>query len=214
MFKIELTAQFRCAGSDSYISWLDYVLSLGGEHDLSWKDFNEYEFKIFNSPEELEREIMAKARRGYSARIVAGFCWKWSDPKPDGTLIKDVKIGSWERPWNRKDNGRTPAEYHPYTLWATTDEGLSQIGCIYSAQGFEFDYCGVIVGNDLAWNPALGGWRGIKENSYDPVLKRSGEKFTRLVLNTYRVLLSRGMKGTYVYFMDKSVQKRFEELLY
>jgi len=81
--------------------------------------------------------VAEATRKGQSARIVAGFCWPWSAPRPDGTLEYDVEIGPWSRPWNRKrDPKRTyrPAN-DPYTLWTETDEGLSQVGCIYSAQG-------------------------------------------------------------------------------
>jgi DUF2075 family protein len=96
---------------------------------------------------------------------------------------------------------------------ATKQEGLTQIGCIYSAQGFEFDYTGVIFGNDVVWNKGSKEWVGLKENSCDPVVKRSRNDFAKLILHTYKVLLSRGMKGTYVYFLDKSTQEYFEEML-
>ena len=213
LFKINLTTQFRCSGSQAYINWLDYVLNLGDENDLSWLRTKEYEFKIFDSPLELELKIRRDFKEGNTARIVAGFCWNWSKPNPDRSLVKDVKIGSWERPWNRKREGNTIPENDPYTIWATRDEGLNQIGCIYSAQGFEFDYCGVIFGNDIIWDESKGEWKGIKENSYDSVVKKEKNDFERLILNTYKVLLSRGMKGTYVYFLDPATRKHFEEML-
>lgn len=76
------------------------------------------------------------------------------------------------------------------------------------SQGFEFDYAGVIFGPDLVHRPGTG-WIGQKEHSHDTVVKRSGDKFVDLVKNVYRVLLSRAMKGCYVYFMDKETENFF-----
>lgn len=211
IYKVNLNTQFRCSGSDSYINWVEYVLGFNGELDLNWKNNQEYDFKIYQSPEDLENAILSKFKNGLTARLVAGFCWSWSDPLVDGTLVPDVKIGKWERPWNRKrdQRGYSNPKNDPYTIWATKPDGIQQIGCIYSAQGFEFDYCGVIIGNDLIWNEKDNKWEGHPENSKDPVVKRAGN-FTDLVKNTYRVLLTRGMKGTYVYFLDKGTKKHFE----
>ena len=213
IFKIDLRIQFRCSGSSAYIDWLDYVLKIGGQPNLSWRLNNEYEFRIVDSPEELEAMIKEKARQGNTARIVAGFCWKWSDPKPDGTLVHDVSIGSWSKPWNRKREGSYTPQNDPYYIWATQKEGLEQVGCIYSAQGFEFDYCGVIFGNDIVWDEKANNWVGKKENSFDSVVKREKNNFERLIINAYKVLLSRGIKGTYVYFLDHATRKHFEDML-
>ena len=95
-------------------------------------------------------------------------------------------------------------------IWAHDPNGIDQIGCIYTAQGFEFDYVGVIFGNDLVYNLDEQAWEGHPENSADNVVKRSKDKFIDLVKNTYRVLLSRGMKGCYVYFMDKDTERFFK----
>ena len=119
-------------------------------------------------------------------------------------------IGEWARPGTA--NGPKHDSKTTHTIWATKEDGLHQVGCIYSAQGFEFDYCGVIFGNDLVWDETSSTWQGIKSNNKDRVVKRADD-FTRLVLHTYRVLLSRGMKGTYVYFLDDATRRHFEEAL-
>lgn len=207
LYEVRLEGQYRCAGSESYLKWLDHVFDLGGEKDLSWKE--DYEFRIVDSPHQLEALIHDKSAAGASARLVAGFCWPWSDPQKDGSLLPDVEIGNWNRPWNRKAKGSEPDHKHPYTIWATQAAGLHEIGCIYSVQGFEFDYCGVIVGPDLQWREC---WTSVKEESRDTVVKRSKD-LTRHLCNTYRVLMSRGMKGTYVHFLDVPTRKHFEEML-
>ena len=95
--------------------------------------------------------------------------------------------------------------------WALKPEGINQCGCIYTIQGFEFDYVGVIIGTDLMYDAESGKLVGVPENSADPMLKRSsGQDFTDYVKNVYRVLLTRGMKGCYVYFLDKDTEDYFK----
>lgn len=215
LWEVDLRAQFRCSGSDSYLRWLDWLLGVGGDPDLTWRfpvggGAPDYEFAVVDSPTALESAIRAKANEGQTARLVAGFCWPWSEAKADGSLVEDVVIGGWRRPWNRKERGAEMPQNHPYTIWATQDTGLDEIGCIYSAQGFEFDYCGVIIGPDLVRRGNE--WLADKTASYDSVVKRSKEML-REVLNTYRVLLSRGIKGTYVYCTDGETRKFIETAL-
>jgi hypothetical protein len=215
VWEIDLRAQFRCSGSDSYLRWLDWAFDLGGDPDLSWRypvqsTEADYQFTIVGTPEELERRIREHSAEGASARMVAGFCWPWSDPAADGSLVEDVVLDDWKRPWNRKERGNEPPHRHPYTIWASQPAGLDEVGCIYSAQGFEFDYCGVIMGHDLVRRGNE--WVSDKTASYDSVVKRSKD-MTRELLNTYRVLLSRGIRGTYVYCADTETRGFLEEAL-
>jgi DUF2075 family protein len=124
--------------------------------------------------------------------------------------VHDVVIGNYARPWNAKsDSGRLAAEIPKESLWAYDSNGINQVGCIYTAQGFEFDYVGVIFGSDLVYVPEQAAWAGDKTQSHDSVVKRSGDRFIQMVKNTYRVLLTRGMKGCYVSFIDKNTEHFF-----
>lgn len=211
VYEYELEAQFRCGGSDGYTNWIDNTLQIRRTANPLWKNDENFEFKIFESPELLEDAIRAKASEGYSARVTAGFCWKWSSElQADGNLIEDVKIGDYSRPWNAREGLTGMRKGIPKSqFWAYDPNGIDQIGCIYTAQGFEFDYAGVIFGSDLKFNLDSGEWIGYPENSYDTSVK-SSDDFLQLVKNTYRVLLSRGMKGCYVYFMDKDTERFFK----
>jgi hypothetical protein len=156
----------------------------------------------------MEAAIRSKAGGSVTARLAAGYCWNWSNPNPDGTLVDDIVIGSWHRPWNaRPDAGRLAKGIPPADLWATDPGGIDQVGCIYTAQGFEVDYIGVIWGKDLAYDPDGQAWVGNKSESHDRTVKQSKADFLQLVKNTYRVLLSRGMKGCYVCFLDKNTER-------
>ena len=99
--EFELKTQFRCSGSDAYLQWLDKVL---GITDSEAVDFDaRMQFKIFRSPTEMMSEIRRRnSEKKNSARIVAGFCWPWSNPNSDRSLVNDVKIGDFAMPWERR----------------------------------------------------------------------------------------------------------------
>lgn len=206
---VELDAQFRAGGSQAYITW---VLRLLGLHDggpVAWVDEPGFQVDVVDSPREMETRLAAVAAEGYGARMTAGFCWPWSDPRPDGSLVPDVRVGDWERPWNLKSKtGRSIGGAPPSELWATDPAGFGQVGCVYTAQGFEYDWNGVILGPDLVWRGDR--WVAQREQTRDPDL-RSGKSvddatFERLVRHVYKVLLTRGMLGTLVYSTDPETQ--------
>jgi DUF2075 family protein len=117
-------------------------------------------------------------------------------------------IGDYRRPWDAKPGRWRLAPGIPSaSLWATDPSGINQVGCVYNIQGFELDYVGVIWGKDLRYDFEQQAWIGDKKESADSVVKRSKDKFVDLVKNTYRVLLSRGIKGCYVHFMDRDTER-------
>ena len=210
IFEYELEAQFRCSGSDAFVNWIDNTLGIRRTANVLWEGNESFDFKIFDSPQAVDEAIREKAAEGNTARMTAGFCWEWSRPKSDGTLVEDVVIGEYRRPWNAKpEAARLAREIPKASLWAYLPGGMGQIGCISTAQGFEFDYVGVIFGKDLLYKFDRQEWVGDRQQSHDSVVKRSKDKFTDLVKNTYRVLLSRGMKGCYVHFIDKETEHFF-----
>lgn len=210
--EFELETQFRCAGSDHFVRWVDNTIGIDSNQDAIYSKEADFDFRVVPTPEELEALIRERAEAGFTARLAAGFCWPWSEPKPDGTLVNDVTIGSFSRPWNAKpDTAHRLAKGIPRsTLWATEPGGIGQVGCIYTAQGFEFDYVGVIWGKDLVYDFEQKAWVGSPEHSKDLAVKRSKEGLADLLRHSYRVLLSRGMKGCYVCFLDEDT-KRFVE---
>lgn len=208
LLEYELEAQFRCAGSDAFVNWISHTLGVRKTANNIWTGAEGFEFRIVDSPAELRSLIRGRARDGASARLTAGFCWPWSKATLDGTLANDVKIGAFEMPWNAREDATKLAKGIPKApFWASEPGGIDQIGCIYTAQGFEFDVVGVIWGLDLRYDLDKGAWVGDPTQSHDSGLNGSGERFVELVKNTYRVLLSRGMKGCYVCFIDKDTER-------
>lgn len=213
LLEYELDAQFRCSGSDGFINWVDNTLDVRRTANVLWKQSDPYEFRVVGSVRELEAQIREKAKEG-SARLVAGFCWPWSEPSADGSLPADVKVGDWAMPWNaRPDAGRLGKGIPKSNFWASDPGGLDQVGCVYTAQGFEFDYVGIVFGLDLRYDWDKNEWVGDKKQSHDTVVKRSKDQFLELVKNTYRVLFTRGIKGCYVHFMDEGTRKFFQSRL-
>lgn len=211
IYEYELEAQFRCNGSEAFINWINNTLGIKRTANVLWDQGEEFDFRIIASPQELESLIRKRVTEGFTGRVTAGFCWDWSMPNPDGTLKNDVVIGDYQRPWDAKPEATKLAPGIPKaSLWAYDPNGINQIGCVYTAQGFEFDYVGVIVGEDIIYDFDKQDWVGNVSNSADSVVKRAKGKFAELVKNTYRVLLSRGMKGCYVYFMNKDTERFFK----
>ena len=213
--EVELVSQFRCSGSDNYLDWLESVLGHSDDKKIFDVNKDDFDFKIFDSPEKLYEVIKQKdSEEGKTARITAGFCWDWSKKLDEyGNLVKDVKIGNFQMPWETHGNIKAPEGFVRWYEWAYKPEGVKQVGCIYTAQGFEFDYVGVIVGEDIKYDKEKDCLVGNREGTKDPILKRSKENFDNYVKNIYRVLMSRGMKGCYVYFVDKDVEKFFKSRL-
>ncbi len=199
ILEFELKTQFRCSGSDAYLQWLDDALGLR-ETDFNVFD-KKMEFKIFNDPLSMKQAIDQKNQEKLnSARIVAGFCWPWSEPNPDSSLVNDVKVGNLAMPWEKKDE---------FWKWATDKSGMEQVGTVYTSQGFEFDYIGVIFGNDLVYDEKKQEWITVPENSHDSMVKRNNKELIRHLKSVYRVLMSRAHKGVYVYFMDEATKRYF-----
>ena len=208
---IDLRTQFRCAGSDEYIDWVDQLLEIRKTGVMKLAS-SAFEVDIVADPMALAATIEQRNAAGQNARMMAGFCWPWSKPMADGQLINDVTIGAFERPWNAQPDARKLAPGIPKAqFWATDPGGVHQVGCIYTA-GFEFGYAGVIWGEDLVIRSGV--WVGQKSASRDHVVKtRSGERFIDVVKNAYRVLLTRGIQGCSIWILDPETRAYVENRL-
>ena len=210
VIRVDLDGQFRCGGSRLYETWLNGFLNLDSSYKVTWTSDPNFNVLVASSPEEIESKLRQFESKGYKSRITAGYCWTWNDPNEDGTLPNDVKIGNWSKPWNVKGD-RGVGGYLSGELWAIDPRGFDQIGCVYTAQGFEYDWNAVIFGPDLVWRSGI--WVADRSGSKDPAMRGiAPEHFETLVKNTYKVLLTRGLVGTLIYSVDEETQKYFESL--
>lgn len=205
VIKVELKAQFRCSGADGFVNWVEHTLQIRDTANFDGWDKESFEFKIMDSPQDLEKYIQRKRINGYTARIVAGFAWPWTaakDGNPDAE-IADVKIAEYgyARPWNSR---------HDQYTWAIDESKSHQIGCIHTSQGLEFDYVGVILGRDIYYDPDTHTVNGDYENYYDKTgksgLRNKPDELTQYIKNIYRVLMTRGIKGCTIFCCDKNLQ--------
>ncbi|WP_030660340.1 DUF2075 domain-containing protein [Streptomyces rimosus] len=206
-----LNGNFRSRGSEAYLRWVEQLLEPSRDGPAGWNPDGLMELKIANTPQELEAFLDQRRSYGYSARMTAGLCWPWSYANPREPLPGDIVIGDWSRPWSAKGE-RAVMGAPPAALWATDPSGFGQVGCIYNAQGFEYDWSGVIIGPDLLWRN--GAWLVDHAASADPALKRVPQSDVRqLILNTYKVLLTRGIVGTVIYSTDAETRDKLRELV-
>lgn len=213
---LQLQSQFRCNGSDGYLAWLDDVLEIKetANYDLNGIDFD---FKVFDTPEQVRDLIFEKNKVNNRSRILAGYCWNWNKKEQNNTHFHDIKIGTFGISWNLKNT----------STYAIDPGSVNEAGCIHTSQGLEFDYVGVIIGEDLRYengciitdftkraktDSSLRGIVSLYKKEPAKALKIADE----LIKNTYRTLMTRGMKGCYVYCCDKSLadylRKRMESL--
>ena len=215
----ELTSQFRCNGSDNYMDWLEQVLY--NKPITSSFQPEDFDLKIFSDPQSMYEALVEQNNKsGQTARLMAGFCWPWSTSVVDGDLVKDVQIGDFAMPWETSDRvpyTKLTKKYPKWFEWAYKPLGIEQVGCIYTAQGFEFDYAGVIIGGDLKYDPVSKQIITDKSACKDPVLRQNRQEatmtFDDYVRNIYRVLMSRGMKGCYIYAVDDNLSNYLNGLI-
>lgn len=201
--EMKLESQFRCNGSDGYLSWVDNTLQIRDTANETLQDID-YNFTVFESPAEMQERIFELNKINNKSRIVAGYCWKWEGKKD--SAIKDIVIARYNfaAKWNLADDGN---------LWIVNQESVNEIGCIHTCQGLELDYIGVIIGPDLVvrngevvtnCNERASSDASIK--GYKKLLKTSPEeaeaKADMIIKNTYRTLMTRGQKGCFVFSTD------------
>ncbi len=207
---LQLASQFRCSGSDGYLAWLDQALGIRGTANPVLSA-DEFDFRVFDSPNEVRRLIDEKNRANNRARMVAGYCWDWKSKKQPDAFDVVIPEQEFAMQWNLAQDGG---------LWITAEHSVDQIGCIHTCQGLEVDYIGVIVGPDLI---ARGGeivTRPEKRSRQDQSIKGykralreqpdgARTKIRAIIKNTYRTLMTRGMKGCYVYCTDPETADYF-----
>ena len=190
-------------GNVDIINGLNHYIGMKTLHS---EDF--FEFKILTDPNELRKLIEQKTIEGYNARLLAGFAWEWTQENKGNSnaQVNDVKIPelNFEMPWNSRKKGDP---------WAINKEGINQIGCVHTSQGLEFDYVGIIVGNDLKFNFKTNEfyteWDSYRDSKGKQGLRDNPERLNKMIRNIYRILMTRGIKGCYIYFTHKSTEEYF-----
>lgn len=200
---MQLASQFRCNGSDGYLAWLDDVLGLRETAAVPPRP-DEFDFRVFDSPVAMHQAVADLNKKNNKSRVVAGYCWDWAskrDPKAFDIVMPEH---GYAKQWNLGSDG---------SLWIVAEGSIEQVGCIHTCQGLELEYVGVIIGADLVAGPSgpatvpkarskmdrsIRGWKALMR--LEPA--RTTTCLDRIIRNTYRTLMTRGMKGCFVYCVD------------
>ena len=208
--EMELLSQFRCNGSDGYLAWVDDVLEIRKTANYNL-DGLDYEVRLCDDPNDLRSIIIEKNKASNRARVLAGYCWKWEKAKQNDPDYHDIQIGDFEMSWNLRDG-----------IYAISDTSVNEAGCIHTTQGLEFDYVGVIMGDDIRYedghvvtdftkrastDQSIKGLKKMYKEDPEEALARADE----IIKNTYRTLMTRGMKGCYIYCTDPGMQEYIRE---
>lgn len=207
----ELHSQFRCAGSDEYLNWLDHLLQYGKKRPLKFSGTT-YDFKVMDSPTEVMNAIREKNRYTHKSRVVAGYCWEWKSR--NDSKAKDIELPEFgfAYKWNKSDD----------KTWSISAGSIDQIGCIHTCQGLEFEYVGVIIGEDIVCRDGKILVQPAKRSKDDMTLRwwkhmvesdEGKQKVKDIIKNTYKTLMTRGMKGCYVYVCDAELRDYIKQYL-
>ncbi len=206
--ELKLESQFRCNGSDGYLAWLDDMLQIRDTANDTLEGIN-YDFRVFDNIGDLYKTIFEQNKVNNKSRLVAGYCWNWISKK--NLKLDDFVIGDFRAKWNLNEDGQS---------WIIRENSVEQIGCIHTCQGLELDYVGVIIGPDLivrnnrvitdfheraSTDQSLKGLKSIEKNNPN----KAKEIADRIIKNTYRTLMTRGMKGCYIYCTDEETKNYF-----
>lgn len=210
--ELELRSQFRCNGSDGYLAWLDNTLQIRETANI-FLERGEYDFTIVDSPAEMRDIIYDLNTNDNKSRMVAGYCWKWVSKNDKTRYDIEFPEHGFSHQWNLSEDGMR---------WIIDDDSVTEIGCIHTSQGLELDHIGVIVGKDLVVRNGQvitnfreravsdSSMKGLKSLSrIDP--ERAAKEADLLIKNTYRTLMTRGMRSCHVYFVDDETREYFKE---
>lgn len=212
--EMELVSQFRCNGSDGYLAWLDHTLEIRDTANFDMEDID-YDIRILDSPAKMQELIIERNRTSHNrARILAGYCWNWKKEGVNDPSVHDIKIGDFEISWNLKNT----------TTFAIDEDSIHEAGCIHTSQGLEFDYVGVIIGDDMRYENGMvvtdftkrartdQSLKGIKK-LYKENPELANKEADEIIKNTYRTLMTRGMKGCYVFCTDQRLAAYLKKCL-
>ena len=202
---LNLVSQFRCNGSDGYLNFLDNLLGIRSTANLTF-DYD-YEIRLFRSPVKMREALREKNDLNNKSRMIAGYCYEWvTENNPQGDEYDIILEDGFRAKWNFSNS-----------LFAIAPDSFDQVGCIHTTQGLEFDYCGIIIGQDLRYEDGQVITDPSKEAMSD---KSSGIRSCKdkvladkLIRNTYKTLMSRGQKGCYLYCEDKPLLEYISRML-
>jgi uncharacterized protein len=196
----ELVSQMRVEGGTDYLQFIDDLLSLAKPKEF---DKSTYDFRMYDDVHKMVYDIKRNDSKHTLARVVAGYAWPWQTKKGKGDY--DIEIDGLKLVWN----GTT-------TDWVNSKNAINEVGCIHTIQGYDLNYAGVIIGPELSYDEIedklIIDDKKYKDFNGKRSITEPGE-LQQYIVNIYKTLLTRGIKGTYVYVVDEKLRNRLKQLL-
>ncbi|MDA9303568.1 DUF2075 domain-containing protein [Flavobacteriaceae bacterium] len=200
---LKLKSQFRVKGGNEYVEYIDSLLNNKLKEDSSIFYSKEYEFTMFDSIETMIQQIKLRDQESGLSRLIAGYSWEWKSNKNKDTF--DIHIDDVKLKWNGTSND-----------WINSDGAINEVGCIHTTQGYDLNYSGIIFGNEISFNPVTKEIIVNEENYFDKNGKQSikdPKELKLFILNIYKTIMLRGIKGTYIYVCDPLLRDYFESFI-
>jgi len=199
----KLESQFRVKGGNAYVDFIGKLLNNRFSEDQIKFEAKNYEFLLFESIENMIDTIREKNKENGLSRLVAGYSWEWvskRDPEAHDIEIQDVELR-----WNTTNDD-----------WINSENSIDEVGCIHTTQGYDLNYTGVIFGNEISYNPEKDQIFIKEENYFDRYGKQSIEdpkELKNFIINIYKTILLRGIRGTYVYVCDDNLREYLSQYI-
>ncbi|MFC7465550.1 DNA/RNA helicase domain-containing protein, partial [Brachybacterium sp. GCM10030252] len=202
-----LDTQMRVKGGKEYLKFARALIS--DNPPSRAPDLGDYEFEIFDDLGAMHKRVHERDAEYGLARLVAGYAWKWRSKNKSGE--HDIELDGLALDWNVTD-----------VDWIASKTSLQEVGSIHTVQGYDLNYAGVIIGGDLRVDPKSGMLAADQDSYFDTKGKQNNgmrrrdttdDDLLRYITNIYRVLLTRGMRGTFVYVVDPLLRDRFQQVL-
>ena len=194
-----LLSQWRCRGGNDYI---DYVRDILNTRAGKFRKIDDYDFKLYEDAGKMAEDIKALNKKYGLCRVAAGFAWEWkTDPRhnKDGKYKYDIELDGTRFKWNSTTNN-----------WIGSENSVNEVGCIHTVQGYDLNYLGVIIGEDIRYDKKKKTIVAVPENYYDSMGKakiaNDKEQLKEYLINIYMTLMTRGILGTYVYVCDPALR--------
>lgn len=200
---LKLKSQFRVRGGNAYVEYIDSLLNTTLKKESHKFNSKEYEFTLFHSLVDMVEQIKLREKESGLSRLIAGYSWEWKSNKDKNAF--DIQIDDVQLRWNGTSND-----------WINSEESINEVGCIHTTQGYDLNYSGIIFGNEISFDPETEEIIIKEENYFDKNGKQSikdPKELKAFILNIYKTIMLRGIKGTYIFVCDPLLRAYFESFI-
>ena len=194
----ELKSQMRCQGGGDFMQYVDDIFNL---RNPKRKSFGKYEFKMYEDPNAMINFICSCDASEDLCRTLAGYSWEWISQ--NGGTTPDIDLRGKKYFWNRKSS-----------QWIL-NSSPKEIGCVHTSQGYDLNRVAVIFGREIDYDPKSKSITIDRKLFFDSKVKQqtTDDQLKQYILNAYKVMLVRGIKGCYVYACNENLRNYLKKYI-